>query len=107
MEENVEIVLSKYPEEIIDLYYNLRDLIFENASPKPEERIWAKLPSFYVGEEFVRLIPFKDHINIESSKHNLQEYVADGHFTPKGMMQIFVGEEIPEGLKQAFRAALF
>ena len=28
--------------------------------------MWAKLPTYYVGESFVRLIPFKDHINIEA-----------------------------------------
>lgn len=27
---------------------------------------WAKLPSYYCGEKFIRIIPFKDHINIKS-----------------------------------------
>lgn len=31
-----------------------------------EEKMWAKIPSYYYGEKFVRIIPFKDHINVEA-----------------------------------------
>ena len=58
--------------------------------------LWAKLPSYYAGEKFVRLIPFKDHINIEakavlSHKRDLMDY----KITPKGMLQIFLQQPIP------------
>lgn len=41
-------------------------MIFDSVSCELEEVLWAKLPSYYVGKSFVRLIPFKDHINIEA-----------------------------------------
>ena len=70
--------------------------------------MWAKLPSYYVGEAFVRLIPFKDHINIEAQavvQH--KEEFAGYKITPKGMVQIFVNQDIPyEVLKQIFAETL-
>lgn len=55
--------IDKYPSEIIDMYNNIRQVIIESASCEPKETLWAKLPSYYVGESFVRLIPFKDQLN--------------------------------------------
>ena len=70
--------------------------------------MWAKLPSYYIGENFVRLIPFKDHINIEAQavvQH--KEEFAGYKITPKGMVQIFVNQDIPyEVLKQIFAETL-
>ena len=45
--------IDKYPSEIIDMYNNLRKLIFDCVSCELEETLWAKLPSCYVGEYFV------------------------------------------------------
>lgn len=58
--------------KIFDMYNNIRQIIFDSVSSEPEETLWAKLPSYYVGETFVRLIPFKDHINIEAN--TISEY---------------------------------
>ena len=66
MNEQVKDYIDKYPSEIVDLYLNLRQMIVDSVSGKPEETLWAKLPSYYVGDSVVRLIPFKDHINIEA-----------------------------------------
>ena len=58
-----------------------------------------------VNDNFIRLIPFKDHINIEAKavvfhKDQLTEY----KITPKGMMQIFHNQQIPcELLKAIFK----
>lgn len=55
----------------------------------------AKLPSYYCGEKFVRIIPFKDHINIEAE--GLSKYACEFEkcqFTPKGMLQIQVNQII-------------
>lgn len=89
MNEQVRDYIAKYPNEIVDMYNNLRQLIFESVSCEPEETLWAKLPSYYVGESFVRLIPFKAHINIEAQaviQH--KEELAGYKITPKGMVQI-------------------
>jgi len=62
MKEQVKDYIDKYPSGIIDMYKDLRKLIFDSVSGEAEEVLWAKLPSYYVGKAFVRLIPFKDHI---------------------------------------------
>lgn len=108
MDEQVNAYIEKYPPEIIDMYHSLRQIIFECALDKPEEKMWAKLPSYYVGEAFVRLIPFKDHINIEAQAvawH--KEDLAGYKITPKGMLQIYLKQNIPyEVLKQIFAETL-
>lgn len=108
MNEQVKDYIEKYPSEIIDMYNNLRKMIFDSVSCELEETLWAKLPSYYVGESFVRLIPFKDHINIEAQaiiQH--KEELACYKITPKGMLQIYLKQDIPyEVLKQIFAETL-
>lgn len=108
MNEQVKDYIEKYPSEIINLYTNLRQMIFDSVSCEPEETLWAKLPSYYVGESFVRLIPFKDHINIEAKaviQH--KEELTGCKITPKGMVQIYLKQDIPyEVLKQVFAETL-
>ena len=108
MNEQVKDYINKYPSEIVDMYLNLRQIIFDSAFDKPEETLWAKLPSYYVGDSVVRLIPFKDHINIEA-KAVMQHAgeLAGYKITPKGMVQIYLKQEIPyEALKQIFSETL-
>ncbi len=108
MNEQVKDYIDKYPSEIIDVYYNLRKMIFDSVSCEPEERLWAKIPTYYVGEAFVRLIPFKDHINVEAQaiiQH--KEELAYYKITPKGMVQIRLKQDIPyDVLKQIFAETL-
>lgn len=108
MNEQVKNYVDKYPSEIIDMYNDLRKIIFDSVSCELEETIWAKLPSYYVGESFVRLIPFKDHINVEAKaviQH--EEELARYKITPKGMVQIYLKQDIPcEVLKQIFAETL-
>ena len=108
MNEQVKNYVDKYPSEIIDMYNDLRKIIFDSVSCELEETIWAKLPSYYVGESFVMLIPFKDHINVEAKaviQH--KEELARYKITPKGMVQIYLKQDIPcEVLKQIFAETL-
>ena len=91
MDEQISAYINGFSSEIIELYGALRTLIFESASSAPRETMWARLPSYYVGEASVRLIPFKDHIKI----------------TPKGMLQIYQGQALPaEILKRIFAERL-
>ena len=108
MNEQVREYIDKYPSEIIDMYNILRKMIFDSVSSEPQETMWAKLPSYYVGESFVRLIPFKDHINIEAKAVLEYEEVLAGYkVTPKGMLQIFLKQDIPaDVLKQIFAETL-
>lgn len=108
MNEQVREYLDTFPSEIIHMYNDLRKMIFDSVSCEPEERLWAKLPSYYVGESFVRLIPFKDHINVEAQMINQHKDDLEGYkITPKGMMQIYLKQDIPEEvLKQIFAETL-
>lgn len=108
MNEQVKDYIEKYPGEIIEMYNNLRKLIFDSVLCKPEEKLWAKLPSYYVGESFVRLIPFKDHINIEAQAVIQHKEELTGYkITPKGMVQIYLKQDIPyEVLKKIFAEEL-
>ena len=105
MNEQVKEYIGKYPGEIIEMFYSLRQMIFDSVPCEPEETMWAKMPSFYVGKNFVRLIPFKDHINIEARtiiEH--REELSDYKISPKGMLQIFANQQIPrEVLMQVFK----
>ena len=108
MNEQVREYIDKYSNEIIDMYDIIRKLIFDSASSEPQETMWAKIPSSYVGESFVRLSPFKDHINIEAKA--VSEYtdsLVGYKVTPKGMLQIFLKQDIPvDVLKRIFAETL-
>ncbi|MBR2717979.1 MAG: DUF1801 domain-containing protein, partial [Clostridia bacterium] len=85
MNEQVKEYIDKYPNNIIEMYNTLRKLIFDSVSSEPQETMWAKLPTYYVGESFVRLIPFKDHINIEAKAVLANTEMLSGYkVTPKG-----------------------
>jgi len=101
MNENIQNYIEKYSEEIQTFFSEIRELIIKSVPCKLEEKLWAKLPSFYIDDNFVRLIPFKDHINIEAAaiiehKSQLQQY----KITPKGMLQIYLNEDIPYAVLQ-------
>ena len=70
--------------------------------------MWAKFPTFYLKEAFVRLIPFKDHSNIEAKPIiAYKDKLTDFKITPKGMLQIFVNQDVPsETLKKVFADTL-
>ncbi len=96
MNTDITEILAKYPQEIFDLYHKLRQNIYDSVAGEIGETLWARLPSYYVGERFVRLIPFKDHINIEAAAINSHKDELFGYkITPKGMLQIFIGQDIP------------
>lgn len=92
-----EQLIEKYNDEIKSMFHQISELVGDSVSVEIEEKLWAKLPSFYVGENFVRIIPFKDHLNIEAKE--IVTYKSELPFfkiTPKGMLQIFLGQEIPK-----------
>jgi len=48
--------LEKFEEQTKERFCILHGLIYESTSQKIDERLWAKLPSFYVDDNVVRLI---------------------------------------------------
>lgn len=108
MNEQVNEYIKKFPAEVVDMFQALRQLIYDSVSTEPEEIMWAKLPSYVAEEKFVRLIPFKDHINVEAQAVSLhREELAGYKITPKGMLQLYVNQEIPTVvLQQIFSETL-
>ena len=108
MIEDITCYLDRFNEQTKRRFYALRDLIYQSTSKTIDEKFWAKLPSFYVDRNFVRIIPFKDHINIEAKavlahKDELSKY----RLTPGGMLQIYHNQQIPnEMLKGLFKESL-
>lgn len=95
MTQEIEEYLEKYPAEIVQLFGKIRDAVFAIEGISVEEKMWAKLPSYYHGEKFVRIIPFKDHINIEAEGLAGHRSEFEGcKFTPKGMLQIRIDQVI-------------
>lgn len=95
MNENVQEYIDKYPDEVKELYIRLRTIIYDSVSYEIEEKLWAKIPSYYVGESFVRLIPFKDHVNVEAAAVLAHKEELGGYkITPKGMLQIYLKQDV-------------
>ncbi len=97
MKEEVQEYTQKYSDDIQKLFIDLRNLVYQSIPCEIEEKLWAKIPSYYVEEKFIRIIPFKDHINIEAKaavdyKHQLEQY----KLTPKGMLQIYLNQSIAD-----------
>lgn len=108
MNTDVKNYLEKYPVDIQMLFLELRELIYNAAPQDIEEKLWARLPSYYVGQAFVRLIPFKDHINVEAyAISNYRNELEGLKVTPKSMLQIYPKQFAPSiVLSQVFRDTL-
>lgn len=101
MNQEIKQYFENYPPEIMDLCFAVREVIVSLPQLQTEEKMWAKLPSFYCGSRFVRIIPFKNHVNIEASGFALHREELDGYrFTPKGMLQLFPKQAIDMQLLQ-------
>lgn len=84
--------LSKYSNDVKDLFLKIRQLIYE-TNLQIDERIWASLPSFYYGKKFIRAIPFKDYVNIEAkSISEYREELIGYKITPKGMLRLEISK---------------
>ena len=95
MNESVQEYIDQYPDEVKELYIRLRTIIYDSVSYEIEEKLWAKIPSYYVGESFVRLIPFKDHVNVEAAAVLAHKEEVGGYkITPKGMLQIYLKQDV-------------
>lgn len=108
MYEEIRLQLEAFPEKVREMYLLLRTLLYESTPAEVTETRWARMPSYYAGEAFVRLIPFKDHINIEAKAVALHREELTGYkITPKGMLQIYVNQPVPEeALRRIFAETL-
>ena len=107
MIKEIKTKIEKFDENLKSLFISMRSLIFQ-IEPQVEERIWASLPSYYKGTNFIRLIPFKNYINIEATAILSYLDKLNGYkITPKGMLRVDVDLMIPyEVLKEVFKETL-
>lgn len=108
MNSEVKNYIEKYSVEIQEMFIALRRVIKQSIANEIEEKLWAKLPSYYIGDRFIRLIPFKDHINIEAVAIMEYKKELEGFkITPKGMLQIYPNQNIPcDVLQTIFKTTL-
>ena len=108
MIDDISNYLDKFEEKTKHRFYELYKLIYESTSQNIDEKMWANLPSFYVNNNFVRIIPFKDHVNIEAKSVIFHKDEMLGYkITPKGMLQIFHNQQVSyELLKNIFKESL-
>lgn len=108
MNEDICNYMEKFDQQTKLRFSAFHDLIYESTSQTINENLWAIITFFYIDKNFVRFIPFNDHVNIEAKAvlshiHELAEY----NVTPKGMLKIFHTQQLPsELLRVIFKESL-
>ena len=97
-ERNQEITdyFNKYDDIKTAKLETIRTIIHENIQDI-QEKLWTKVPCFYKGKRMILIRVFDDHINfIADSVVQYKDELKDYKITPKGMLQIFDNQELPE-----------
>lgn len=97
-ERNQEITdyFNKYEDIKKAKLETIRTIIHENIQDV-QEKLWTKVPCFYKGKRTILIRVFDDHINfIADSVVQYKDELNDYKITPKGMLQIFDNQELPE-----------
>ncbi len=97
-ERNKEITdyFNKYDDSKIAKLETIRTIIHENIQDI-QEKLWTKVPCFYKDKWMILIRVFDDHINfIADSVVQYKDELKDYKITPKGMLQIFDNQELPE-----------
>lgn len=74
--------------------------------PDIKEKMWTKVPCFYIDKTTIVIRVFNDHINIFADKvFQYKDELSEYKITPKGALQIFDNQAIPfETLSKIFRS---
>ena len=59
MIDEVQSYITKYSDEIQNLFLEVRRIVIQSVSCELEERMWAKLPSYYLGDSLLELFFLK------------------------------------------------
>lgn len=108
MKKDIFNYLKNFDEQTKQRFSMFYELVYESTSRSIDEKLWAKLPSFYVDNNFIRLIPFKNHINIQAKAVIFHKDELSGYkITPKGMLQVFHNQQVPRELLKIIFAESF
>lgn len=107
MSQDYNLEISKYIDKFEgtkkERLIIIRDLIHKSV-PEIKEKIWARIPSFYIDKEMIQFLAFKDHINIFANQIISNKDALSGYkVTDKGTLQIYDNQDIPiEILRKIF-----
>lgn len=108
MAKTLNQYLVEYPLESQNRYHQVKDLI-NSIEPDITPYMWGGVPTFQRGNHYVRIIVFKDHLNINTSIGiSVKELNPTYIITPKGMVQIFHHESLDiDWLKTLFQTVYY
>ncbi len=80
--------------------------IIHDIVPDIKEKMWTKVPCFYIDRTTIVIRVFNDHINIFVDEvFQYKDELLEYKITPKGALQVFDNQVIPfETLSKIFRA---
>ena len=87
---------DKYSKDMEDLFITLQDIMIKAVDQEITFQLEEGQPTFYIGKNYIRFLPFDDHFNIEAKAlKNHKVELEDYHFTLEGLLQLFVTDDIP------------
>lgn len=107
MNKDYDMEISKYIDKFEgttkERIVIIRDLIHESV-PVIKEKVWARIPSFYIDKNMIQFLAFRDHINIFANQViNNKDALSGYKITDKGTLQIYDNQAIPiEILRKIF-----
>lgn len=107
MSQDYNLEISKYIDKFEgtkkERLIIIRHLIHKSV-PEIKEKIWARIPSFYIDKEMIQFLAFKDQINIFANQIISNKDALSGYkVTDKGTLQIYDNQDIPiEILRKIF-----
>jgi uncharacterized protein YdhG (YjbR/CyaY superfamily) len=96
-DRNQEITeyFSKYEPYKCERLESIRSLIHDSI-PDINEKMWTKVPCFYIDKRSIVIRVFEDHINfIADTVIQYKDELSNYKITPKGMLQIYDHQELP------------
>lgn len=86
---------GKYEMDKVERLECIRELIHDSV-PHINEKMWTKVPCFYIDKTSIVIRVFGDHFNIFAD--TIVQYegeLAEYKITPKGALQIFDNQALP------------
>jgi uncharacterized protein YdhG (YjbR/CyaY superfamily) len=94
--QEVTDYILQYEGEKAERLERIRGILHEEV-PEIKEKLWTKVPCFYIDKKTIVIRVFKDHINLfAEGTTQYKDELADYSITPKGALQIFDQQDLPE-----------
>lgn len=67
MDSNIKDFIAFFNPLTVERFTALYQLALDSTPRQVEEKVWAAWPTITCGRNFIRLFPFKGHINIKAA----------------------------------------